>query len=95
MEKIRSRLDTVRQTVHSQLELFDIFIPNCSCGVKNGGLFAGPCISVAQGREQGGGYCPSVANSGFILGELRCKLGTNCLKDGQSRPPLFEADTKT
>lgn len=34
-----------------------IFILNCSCGAKNGGLFAELCMSVAQGRYPGGGLC--------------------------------------
>lgn len=60
---IRSRLDMAQQTVYSELEMFAILwfwkkfmtisISNCSCGAKNGGLFAELCISVARGRERG------------------------------------------
>lgn len=33
-----------------------ILISNCSCGAKNGGLFAELRMSVAQGRYRGGGW---------------------------------------
>lgn len=60
---IWSRLDVAQQTAHTAGSVCHFVDPGsliskCSCGAKNGGLFAEVFMSVAQGK--------SAADSGFI-----------------------------
>lgn len=88
---IRSRLDMARQTVYvcclpfcGSSEIHD----NCHFKLFTWGQkWWTVCRTVyICGSREGGDA--SVANSGFILSNLRCKSDVKCLNEGQSRPIL-------